>query len=263
MAFRFYERAKSRKSSSKPPSVQYKYVATGETSAATVKAYAMAATASVIVAFEGFLYRGNVSVEQAGYDTYYVDVEYGERKLESGSYTIDFDTTGGTVHISASKQTIASYGTSPPSHKQLIGVNGENVDGCDIVIPALKLNVKFKHPQAVITLAQIKALAGWTGMVNSTSFLTFAAGEVLFLGATGSEGTDTETEVAYQFACSQNATGLTIGDIASVAKKGHEYLWIAYKDAVDSSKPVKQPEYVYIERVYDTVDLAAALGFGA
>jgi hypothetical protein len=213
------------------------------------------------------LYRQDIQVDPIGYDIWKVTVPYGKKEQTAGSYTITFDTTGGTVHISASKATIGKYPASTaPDYKQLIGVNKDDVAGADIVIPALKMSVHFKHPAAIITLSRIKYLASITGMVNSATFLTFAAGEVLFLGASGSEGTDAETEVTYQFAMSSNATGLSIGDVASIAKKGHEYAWIKYKDAVDTvdSKdlPVKEPEFVYVERVYDTVDLALGLGFG-
>ena len=42
-------------------------------------------------------------------------------------------------------------------------------------------------------------------------------------------------------AYSENVTGLSIGDIANIVKKGHQYAWIAYKDAEDSGKPSVQP----------------------
>jgi len=77
----------------------------------------------------------------------------------------------------------------------------------------------------------------------------------------GSEGTDTEAEVIHSVAASANVTGLTIGDIGSIAKNGHQVLWIAYKDADDSGKPAVQPQSVYVERVYDEIDFLAALGF--
>ena len=77
----------------------------------------------------------------------------------------------------------------------------------------------------------------------------------------GSEGTDTEAEVMCSVAASANVTGLTIGDIGSIAKNGHQVLWIAYKDADDSGKPAVQPQSVYVERVYDEIDVLAALGF--
>lgn len=262
MAFQFRERARMRNSTSNPPTRTLEYVATGEVSDLAVKAYSHAATPQMIATLDGILYRQDVRIEQVGYDTYYVSVPYGPRKTIEGEYRLSFDTTGGTVHLSHSRETVASYGTSPPSFGQLIDVNGDEVRGADVVIPALKLNVLFRHPQGVVTLAKIKFLASITGTVNSQPFLTFAPGEVLFLGCSGMDGTDTAAEVQYQFACASNETDLTIGGVANVARKGHEKLWIRYQDVKDGDYLVKQPKWVYRERLYEEIDLAAALGFG-
>jgi hypothetical protein len=68
-------------------------------------------------------------------------------------------------------------------------------------------------------------------------------------------------------AYSKNASGLTIGDIAGITKKGHELAWIAYKDYEDTTSdpgktlPGKKPKAVYVERVYDTIAFGQALGF--
>lgn len=266
--FRFTESRESRKLTTTPPSQTNVFHAAGSNDQAYARAYAIAATPSVVATLYGTLYRQEVTVEPAGYEQWKVTVPYAAAKRELGQYRLSFDTTGGTIHISHSRETITKYAASgsAPDYKQLIGVNGENVDGADIVIPALKLTAHFRHPAAIVSLAKIKYLANITGMVNSAAFLTFAAGEVLFLGCSGNEGTDVETEVQYQFACAANQTGLTIGGIASVAKKGHEHLWIKYQDNTDAAGgvtfPVKQPQFAYVERVYETVDLSLALGFG-
>lgn len=263
--FSFEERPDSRQSSGKEPSILLKYNAHGTQDEQYVHSYALAATPSIYSTIYGTLYRQDIQVNPAGFNLWLVDVPYGKNKHATGQFRLTFDTTGGTVHITASKETIKSYSTGNPfipSHKQAIGVNGDNVEGTEIVIPALKLTAHFRHPQSVITLARIKALANITGTVNKDTFLTFEPGEVLFLGCSGSEGTDAETEVAYQFACSANAEGLSIGDVANVAKKGWEHLWISFKDDEDDGFPTKRPEFVYVERVYEETDLATALGFG-
>jgi hypothetical protein len=262
MSFSFSERPDSRSTTSNPPTYTSRWGAYGTQDAAFVKAYAIGATPAMVSTIQGTLYRQDIIVDPGGFEIFYVQVAYGVEKRELGSWRFNFDTTGGTLHIKSSKSTVNSYGTSPPDHKQLIGYNGDEVEGCEIVIPALKINVFYSHPLGIVTISKAKQLAQYTGTVNSASFLGFAAGEVLFLGATGSDGTDVEAEVQYQFACSQNATGLTIGDISGIAKQGHDYLWIRFKDAVSGLYAVKQPQFVYIERVYDRTDLATVLGFG-
>lgn len=199
---------------------------------------------------------------------YDVTIPYGVPTTgTAGSVHLSFDTTGGTIHITASKQTIAAYGSGAAiaDHQQAIGVTGPDKDpeGSDIVIPVLKLTATFRHSQGVITLPQIKNLARWTGKVNSDTFLTFAAGEVLFLGCTGSEGTDQPTEIQYHFACQENLTNLSIGGITVANKLGHHLYWIQYKPAIANNAGTRQPKAVYVERVYDTLPMAASLGFGA
>lgn len=267
MPFNFRERPNSRTITEVPPAYMTKWVATGEHNPAIVHAYAIANTPGIVAVSSSILYRQDVKTEPAGYDTYYVEVPYAAQKEENGSVSLSFDTTGGTLHISASKETIAAFGSGSAvaDHKQAIGVTGDptkDPEGADVVIPVLKLTATFKHPLGVITLPQIKNLARWTGKVNSDTFLTFAPGEVLFLGATGSEGTGQPTEVAYHFACQENLTGLSIGGIGSISKLGHHLYWIQYKSAIANNAATRQPKAVYIERVYDVIPLAAALGFG-
>jgi hypothetical protein len=45
-------------------------------------------------------------------------------------------------------------------------------------------------------------------------------------------------------------TEQTIGDITGIEKKGHEYLWVRYEDAVSSNELVKKPKFVYVNKVY-------------
>ncbi|MBN4052529.1 hypothetical protein JYT82_00275 [bacterium AH-315-K20] len=98
-----------------------------------------------------------------------------------------------------------------------------------------------------------------TGKVNNGVFRGFAAGECLFLGASGSKRSDSDWEISFRFAASPNATNLTVGDITGIAKKGWEYLWVRYADAVDDTAKalVKKPSAAHVEQVYDSGNFAA------
>lgn len=263
------EEMPGRESTTDPPTLKIKFAAEGEWNWSTVASQALLSIPTYASHPSGTLYRQNMTISEIGHALYHITVPYGQQEqAATGAYTLSFDTTGGTVRIFNSKETIsknAASGESAPDYKGLIGVNGDKVEGVDIIIPALKVNVQFKHPSGVITTAQMKTLANATGSVNSDSFLGFSAGEVLFLGATGSAGTDTETTVGYQFAIEANDSALSIGDIADFEKKGHEYVWIAYKDATSSAGGttygVKQPQFAYVERVYTTNAFGTVLGF--
>lgn len=254
-------------SSENPPSYRTNWKVVGSTSESLVRSYLLSATPAIVASVYGILYRQDLRIRQLAYNQFSAQVPYGQRQNESGQWTWDFDTTGGTVHITNAKEEVSRYPeTTAPDQKGAIAVDGDQVNGVSIVIPAMKINVQFSHPMGAITLSQAKFLNSITGCTNSDPFLTFAPGEVLFLGARGSDGTSTQSTVNYQFACSANIEGQTIGSIAGVAKKGWDVLWIRYEDAeadADSvTHPVRTPKFVYVDRVYEEIALSAALGFG-
>ena len=75
--------------------------------------------------------------------------------------------------------------------------------------------------------------------------------------------TTTPEGISFKFAASPNATGLVVGDITGIAKKGWEYLWVRYADAEDTSAKVlvKKPIAAYVEQVYPYGNFAG-LGIG-
>src|SRR5690606_35196323 len=146
--------------------------------------------------------------------------------------------------------------------KGAIGVKGDgDVEGIDVVVPALRLTYTYRHPEGVVNELLAKQIASATGRTNANPFRTFQDEELLFIGGSGSDGTEAEAEVQYQFIASSNESNLTIGEISNIAKKGHHALWIEFKDEVEDGYAVRQPKGVHIERVYDPVDFHAAFGW--
>lgn len=268
VAFQFFEVPDSGQSAVNPPTYSSRWKAVGATSAGYVEAYAIGATPAIRSTIWGTLYRQDIRVRRSAFNQWTIEVPYGKRKNEVGDWTWNFDTTGGTVHITNAKEEVARYPeATAPDQKGAIGVSGDSVKGVDITIPVMKIGVQFKHPLGVMTIPRAKFLQSITGTVNNDYFLTFAPGEVLFLGARGSDGSVAEATVDYQFVVSTNKTGLSIGDIVGIEKKGWEYLWVRYKDdeatADGKTRPVKTPQFVYIDRVYEEIAMSTALGFGA
>ena len=90
--------------------------------------------------------------------------------------------------------------------------------------------------------------------INGTT-LTFQAGELLFLGASGGKTQGSgQWSITYRFAAQPNRTNIAIGDITVAAKKGWEYLWVRYQDMEDTAAKavVKRPLAAYVEQVYQT-----------
>ena len=263
MVFRFKERPTSRQSTGNPPTYNLDYVAAGSSDDYFVRAYALQATPFLVNTIHGTVYRQDLAIDWQGPDIAYIRVPYTERKQENGTFRLSFDTTGGTLLMKCAKEHIATY---PPSgtynHGGAINVHGDEVEGTEVIGPALKITVHFAHPAGIITLPQIKFLARITGRTNSDNFLTFAPGEALFLGATGSEGSDAPTEIAYQFAMSENLNSAIIAGINVAQKKGWDIVWFEFEKEVREGKRVKLPQYIHVDRVYESVPLALALGFG-
>lgn len=246
-----------------PANGSYRFIIADEPDAANVQSYAIAMTPALLSTASGLIYRQDVRINRTAYNQWSVEVPYDSRKNETGEWTWDFDTTGGTIHITQAKAEVSRYGSGTvPNQLGAIAVDGDEVKGADIIVPAMKINVQFNHPLAVVTLAKAKFLSDITGMTNSDTFLTFAPGEVLFLGARGSDGSVAAATISYQFAMAKNLTGQTIGSIANVAKKAWEIAWIRYEDTITSTQPTRVAKYVYVDRVYDEVAMAAAFGFG-
>jgi len=229
------------------------------------------------------------SVSYLGDDAWHVDIQY--EKVGADATEPDplkrsrsFDTSGGTQHITQALDNVTvftSAGRSPttvtsvgeykfpstaPSMNGAIGVDDGSVNGVDIVVPALTWTETYDVPHAYVTAAYIKAVAGLTGSVNNGGFRSFDAGEVLFMGASGSQEWDDQKgngpwNLAFKFVASPNVTGQKIGDITNVTKKGHQYLWVRYEDAVSSNQLVKKPKAVYVNNVYREGDFSG-LGIG-
>ena len=254
-----------------PPQFTLKYRSTDEPNDDYVRSYTMGAIPASVFTQVGTLYLQDIEVKPDGYARYIVTAPYGPLQKQTGTFALSFDTTGATVKIKASREHIQTYYpassglTDTNPHKGLIGVKPDgDVEGDDIIAPALKLNCNFKHPQGVITISYIKNLARCTGCTNLNPYLGFDAGELLFIGGNGSEGSACETEVNYGLVGSQNATGLTIAGITGIAKGGHHSLWIEWDDKAVTADGARAciARAIHIERVADPIDFATNFGWG-
>ena len=221
----------------------------------------------------GSLVRKNCRVEPVGDGSscWNGTVTYGgaTASKQEGSKSLSFDTTGGTQHITQAKEHISTTyyeGDTPPNFQGAIGVTDDSVEGCDITVPVFSFSVTKYLSKSAMTSQYVGYLFTLTGKTNNASVsitvngltLTFAEGELLFLGASGSARGDDSWEVTFRFAASPNATNLSVGGLTVPAKKGWEYMWVQYKDAKDAGANcvVKKPKRVVVDRVYDSGNLS-------
>lgn len=206
--------------------------------------------------------------------------------------TRSFDTSGATQHITQSplygqpqnatiggKATIVqvgqpevAYPDTAPTQFGAIGVDDNGVNGVDIVVPALTWTETYDVPSKYVTSDYIKRTAFMTGTVNGAAFRSFMAGEVLFLGCSGTQEWDSEKgdgpwSLSYKFSASPNCgnsmtlPALSVGAIGGITKRGHEYMWIRYENTESSFNLLKTPRHVYVDQVYRASDFAN-LGIG-
>ena len=243
------------------PSVDLLYMVDGTEDDAAVRAVV---EATIPAMYAGLVFQ-NYHIAHQGSGLWEVSFRYGKKEpKEPRQSSFSFDTGGGTTHMTQSLETVASYapgGEEAPDFKGAIGVNNDSVEGTDITIPVYNFKETHYIPIALVTPAYKATLFYLTGKVNAFSFKGFAPGEVLFLGASGSQRGQEDWEITFSFAASPNATGLTMGDITDIDKKGWEYLWVRYQDAEDEDVLVKQPAAVYVEQVYPYGDFSL-LGIG-
>ena len=186
---------------------------------------------------------------------------------EEDATVFAFDTGGGTKHLNQSLKTDGRYPNDAPDFAGAIEVDNEgNVNGVDVTMPVLNFTETHTLAGSRVSTSYKKAIASLTGTVNKSGFRGFSAGEVLFLGASGTKRTKKASapwEITYRFAVSPNQAGFKVGDINVARKYGWDYLWVRYADKVaDGGKNVvKKPVGVYVEMVYPEGDFGN-LGIG-
>jgi len=243
------------------------------------------------------LHAESYTLEYLGDEAWQLEVSYASMGAESDEdpeplkRSRSFDTGGATQHITQALavgsqasgefalgvegQTIDfefRYPSTAANQSGAIGVDGDSVQGVDVVVPQLTWTENYDVPWQYVNTPYIKSLSSLTGTVNNAAFRGFAAGEVLFMGASGSQQWDSDKgdgpwSLSYKFVASANQgsgqtfPALSIGSITGIEKQGHDYLWVRYQDAVESESLLKLPKAVYVDRVYRRADFSG-LGIG-
>jgi len=257
------------------PSWDIKFEAKGDADRLVIRDEAVLQLAP---AYDGMPLQEITITEFGANDEWLVSVSYGPDALfpdtpeiedppSTGDSAFTFDTGGGTQHITQNLET--SFGTAPgietvPDFNGAIGVTKSGVAGVDITVPTYQFKETHYLDGTIVDAAYRKSLATLTGQVNAAAFAGFAAGEVLFLGASGSyRVANDDWEITFNFTQSDNRDDIEVGDMAGIIKKGWEYLEVQYEDKVDDAakRMVVTPTSVIVHQVYRLGDFTA-LGLG-
>ena len=186
--------------------------------------------------------------------------------------SVSFDTTGGTEHITQAYydgpalwggETAYARGNAiAPSYEGAINVNGDQVNGIDVVVPVFNFTETWTVPTVYLTDRYVNALYRLTGKTNNALFRVFEPGECLFLGARGDLARgDYKAVLTFSFSCRPNQRNLKAGQIEVNYKEGWQYLWIEYENSVDNANLIKRPKFAYVNDIYGKEDFSQ-LGIG-
>lgn len=179
-------------------------------------------------------------------------------RLISQNVKVEYQGTTGntTAHVNVAKGVLGVYakeGETAPNLQGVIGFDGQDIQGTDILIPQPEFSLSVEPINITEPNAFLRAISRIVGRVNSNTYLGFAPGELLFSGADHSGATDRPFQVTYRFQCSPNLQNINVGGITVPMKRGWDYLDVYYERQVDADAKVmiKRPRAVYVYRVYD------------
>lgn len=265
VVFQLYPETLTESSTSADRASTQKWKAVGsETTAEVMVALALALPTQYLG-----LWLQRYTPEHVGGGVWRVDVSYGPlRPLATEGYKVNFKVNVESQKVEQSLNTVTRFGVtglSIPDFNNLIGVNGDKVDGVEMQFPKVGCQVTKKFAVDTLPSTYLDDVISLTGKTNEEEFVlswlglefTAAAGEALFLGASIDDGGQDVDEtqlvsVVMEFAISRNVAGLVIGEITDIAKGGWEYLWVRYEQERSNNVYVKRPVFVYIEQIYES-----------
>jgi hypothetical protein len=245
------------------PQAVKRYRVEGTTDRDTALSILLAASPETATFWGIDLCRQRATIQPAGSDWWDASLTYGKRKKkEAGDWTLSWDTTGGTEKILQSLATTAYdiSGTAPETYGA-IGVHNGTVEGVDIVVPKFGFSINYTFDAKFLNPAMLLVHYNLTGRTNSAAFWGFAAGEVLFLGATGSTGSNDLADLSFKFAASPNTNVATAG--ITISKGGWQYVTFLYRDQPDTggAAMIQRPIAAYCHTVYQSGNFGL-LGIG-
>lgn len=203
------------------------------------------------------------ALSQEGVDFWAGTVTYGAREPREADHGLTtFDTTGGmqriTVSLDVTEKSAGAPDIQDGGQGGAINVTPDgDVEGLDIRVP--QLSFQRTHVFAAADWggdSYVKTLADMTGTTNDAAFYSFEAGELLFLGASGSERNDGTWEVTFGFAAEKNRANFQVGALTVTSKKGHQYLDVKYKPKKVGNFLIHVPQHYYVHTVYEESDFA-------
>jgi hypothetical protein len=193
---------------------------------------------------------------------------------ETSDIEYSFDLALDTRKVYTSLDTDASYQATGEAHKPTnnrinVQPDGE-VEGADVRIPTASFQLTWFAPDTSVTASYKQTVSETVGKINDDTFYGHAAGEVMFVGASGSKRSRDDWQLTFRFEVSPNKTDVVIGEspnqITVSTVNGWQLLWVDYKAIPDTDANGKDiinhvPREAYVENIYEEADFST-LGIG-
>ena len=216
--------------------------------------------------------KNETTLNQVGDYAWEVEVKYTLPELEGGSsefVEIGFAMDGGSQTITKSKLVRSSHAatsiTDPvPNLGGAIGYTKNGIQGTERLTRGLTFSLTVRFSPSLWTNAYIKALYALSKCYNDDVFFTFAAGEVLFLNASGQGSYYKLVPVTFNFLASPNISGATDPGFPNLTMLGHDVVDYLYYEGTDGTSEdlIMVPKFRYVHEIYDAADLTL-LGIGS
>lgn len=148
-----------------------------------------------------------------------------------------------------------------PDFQAGVDWDGQQFRGVDVLEPYYKFSETYYVPIASITAQYKKDVRQLARRVNNAAFRGFLAGEVLFMGATGSQRDSSFAEITFYFAVDEQEEITTEGGTGPFTRKGWHHTWPLIEEVEDNTANRLATEEigVYMNRLYKDGDFSKLL----
>lgn len=230
------------------------------------------------VSTEGLL-RTAVRINDFTDGSWSAEIVYGVKRMpKEGEVRIMIDGEGGREKIYQALDVVAAVGLAGrviPDTKGVIGYESDGtINGVEIEVSGATILLEFHVQRDVISDAYLAKIAKMSKKVNSKKFKGYDPGELRFKKYTfedtiklDQEGTAL-SKLTLEFVLEENVTGIQIGDLPPIDKRGHDYLWVYSEEMSADPMPgsgggggptppkmvIKRPIFAFVNQVYRYAD---------
>lgn len=200
----------------------------------------------------GRLFWNSIQLHESFYAQLYdISVTYSPFTKQTGTYMVRVEHAAGTAKATAGER-IAGYPTAEAVDNQGVIWNGQEVVGVDVPFNQTRIVISYRHPQAFLNHAYLRAVGKLVGHPNKDTFLGYDPGEIAYAGGNATES-EAEASAEYSFEVSRNETGLEVGGITIADKNGFDiispvYKWDTADDSGGDTKAIRPIDYIEIIR---------------